>query len=50
MPVSWLECGGKSEITGSSKQPVVFTSAKPVGQRDRGDWGGILIAGKSQTI
>ncbi|HMW39191.1 MAG: T9SS type A sorting domain-containing protein [Saprospiraceae bacterium] len=42
-----VERGGKIEITGSSKQPVVFTSAKPVGQRDRGDWGGILIAGKS---
>ena len=42
-----VERGGKIEITGTSAKPVVITSAKAVGQRDRGDWGGLLIAGKA---
>lgn len=42
-----VERGGKIDIQGTVSQPVVITSNKPVGQRDRGDWGGLLIAGKS---
>ncbi len=42
-----VERGGKIEATGTVGKPVVFTSAKAVGARDRGDWGGLLIAGKS---
>ncbi len=42
-----VERGGQIEIEGTSSNPVVFTSAKDAGQRNRGDWGGILIAGKS---
>ena len=42
-----VERGGKIEIEGESSDPVIFTSAKDPGQRNRGDWGGILIAGKS---
>ncbi len=42
-----VERGGKIEINGSLNSPVVFTSAKSIGQRNRGDWGGLLIAGKS---
>ena len=42
-----VERGGKIEITGTSTKPVVITSAKAVGQRERGDWGGLLIAGKA---
>jgi hypothetical protein len=42
-----IERGGKIEITGERTKPVVFTSAKAIGQRNRGDWGGILIAGKA---
>lgn len=42
-----VERGGKIDIQGTSSNPVVFTSAKPVGSRDRGDWGGILLAGNA---
>jgi hypothetical protein len=42
-----VERGGKIEITGTATNPVVMTSAKAVGQRERGDWGGLLLAGKS---
>ena len=42
-----VERGGKIEITGTAANPVVFTSAKAVGQRERGDWGGLLIAGRA---
>ncbi|MBK8734973.1 MAG: hypothetical protein IPL98_03435 [Saprospiraceae bacterium] len=42
-----VERGGKLNILGTATQPVVFTSAKDVNKRERGDWGGILIAGKA---
>ena len=32
---------------GSRNQPVVFTSAKPEGERARGDWGGVVLLGKA---
>ena len=40
-----VERGGKIYVEGSKTNPVVFTSAKAAGSRDRGDWGGILLAG-----
>jgi len=42
-----VERGGQIDIQGTLNQPVVITSNKAVGQRDRGDWGGLLIAGRS---
>ncbi len=42
-----VERGGKIEITGTATNPVVITSAKAAGARERGDWGGLLIAGKA---
>jgi hypothetical protein len=42
-----VERGGKIESNGTAAKPVVFTSAKAVGSRERGDWGGIVLAGKS---
>ncbi len=42
-----VERGGKIDIQGTSSKPVIFTSAKAIGSRNRGDWGGILLAGKS---
>lgn len=42
-----VERGGKIEITGTAAKPVVITSAKAVGARERGDWGGLLLAGKA---
>lgn len=42
-----VERGGKIEVNGTESRPVVFTSNKAVGQRERGDWGGILLAGRA---
>jgi hypothetical protein len=42
-----VERGGKIEITGTVDKPVVITSAKDAGKRDRGDWGGLILAGRA---
>lgn len=41
-----VERGGKLIANGTATQPIVCTSWKTSG-RDRGDWGGIVICGKS---
>ncbi len=41
--------GGKIIADGTKEKPIVFTSRAPAGQRDRGDWGGILICGRATT-
>jgi len=40
-----VQPGGKLIANGTATNPVVFTSAQAVGERDRGDWGGIVILG-----
>ncbi len=42
-----VERGGQIEVLGTAANPVVMTSAKAAGTRDRGDWGGLVIAGRS---
>jgi hypothetical protein len=42
-----VERGGDIEIAGTAANPVVFTSAKAEGSRTRGDWGGIVVCGRS---
>jgi hypothetical protein len=42
-----VERGGSIEINGTSSNPVVLTSNKDAGVRDRGDWGGLVICGKA---
>lgn len=42
-----IERGGKIYANGSASDPIVFTSRKPAGQRNAGDWGGIIILGRS---
>ena len=44
-----IKRGGKIFAQGTSSQPIVFTSAKPVGKRKRGDWAGIIILGSAPT-
>lgn len=39
--------GGKLNAIGTREQPIVFTSDQPVGQRNRGDWGGIILNGRA---
>jgi hypothetical protein len=42
-----VERGGRLNAIGTREQPIVFTSDQPVGQRARGDWGGIIINGRA---
>jgi hypothetical protein len=39
--------GSKINAVGTKEKPIVMTSEKPVGQRSRGDWGGLIINGKA---
>jgi hypothetical protein len=40
-----VQPGGKLVANGTAENPVVFTSAQATGERDRGDWGGIIMLG-----
>lgn len=42
-----IDRGGKIQAVGTATQPIIFTSAKPAGQRSYGDWGGIVMLGKA---
>jgi hypothetical protein len=42
-----VERGAKINAVGTAAKPIVFTSAQPAGQRDYGDWGGIIICGRA---
>lgn len=44
-----IERGAKIFATGTAAKPIVFTSGKGPGQRQPGDWGGIIILGKAKT-
>ncbi|MFP2927638.1 hypothetical protein ACLESO_21075 [Pyxidicoccus sp. 3LG] len=33
---------------GTAEKPIVFTSSRPVGQREPGDWGGVALLGKAR--
>jgi hypothetical protein len=39
--------GGQIFAEGTAEKPIVFTSSRPAGQRNPGDWGGIVITGRS---
>ena len=41
----WILRGARIEANGTADAPVVFTSSRPDGQRNAGDWGGIVIVG-----
>ena len=42
-----VERGGLIEVNGTTTNPVVMTSNKAAGSRDRGDWGGLVLCGKA---
>lgn len=44
-----IERIAKLNAIGTAAEPIVFTSAKPAGQRNYGDWGGIIFVGKAPT-
>jgi hypothetical protein len=39
--------GAKIQAVGTAAAPIVFTSSRPAGQRQPGDWGGLLIIGNA---
>jgi hypothetical protein len=39
--------GSKLVANGTRSRPIIFTSARPFGQRARGDWGGIVLLGRA---
>jgi hypothetical protein len=43
-----VERGGRLNAVGTAAAPIVFTSDQPVGQRGRGDWGGIILNGRAR--
>jgi hypothetical protein len=42
-----IDRGGRIEAKGTASQPIVFTSNQLEGDRDRGDWGGLVILGNA---
>jgi len=40
---------GKINAVGTAAAPIIFTSAKAVGDRDRGDWGGVVLLGRGKA-
>jgi hypothetical protein len=43
-----VERGGRINAIGTQEAPIVFTSDQPIGQRGRGDWGGLIINGRAR--
>ena len=43
-----IERGGRINAIGTQAEPIVFTSDQPIGQRGRGDWGGLIINGRAR--
>lgn len=44
-----VDRGGKLVAKGTSDKPIIFTSNQAIGDRDRGDWGGLVILGKARV-
>lgn len=44
-----IEPGAQIIAIGTAAKPIVFTSAAPAGLRARGNWGGLVIAGKAKV-
>lgn len=42
-----IQQGGVIDAQGTADEPIVFTSSNPVGSRSRGDWGGVVLNGRS---
>ncbi len=40
---------GQIDARGTSRAPIVFTSARPPGERAPGDWGGVVLLGRAAT-
>ncbi len=38
---------GKINASGTRSRPIIMTSSQPIGSRNRGDWGGLILLGKA---
>jgi hypothetical protein len=43
----WILRGSKIQAVGTAAAPIVLTSSRAAGQRQPGDWGGLLIVGNA---
>ncbi|MGH7503669.1 MAG: fibronectin type III domain-containing protein [Longimicrobiales bacterium] len=41
--------GAKIRAMGTADAPIVFTSSRPAGERQPGDWGGLIIVGNARV-
>lgn len=41
--------GAKINAVGTASEPIVFTSSRPAGERQPGDWGGLIIVGNAPS-
>ncbi len=41
--------GAKINAVGTATHPIVFTSSRPAGQRQPGDWGGLILVGNAPS-
>ncbi|MES2618391.1 MAG: hypothetical protein V4613_10955 [Bacteroidota bacterium] len=41
--------GGKIIAEGTETKPIIFTSHQPIGEREQGDWGGVILLGKANV-
>ena len=44
-----IDKGGRIMATGTAEKPIIFTSEQAVNERDKGDWGGIIILGNANV-
>jgi hypothetical protein len=44
-----IDRGAKIMAEGTASKPIIFTSNQTAGNRDRGDWGGLVILGKAKV-
>lgn len=44
-----IQRGAKIIANGTAQNPIVMTSERPIGQREPGDWGGLVICGRASN-
>jgi len=44
-----IERGAQIIAEGTALKPIIFTSGKPAGEKQPGDWGGIVLLGRAKT-
>ncbi|MEP7365857.1 MAG: hypothetical protein ABI972_21595 [Acidobacteriota bacterium] len=44
-----ISTAGKLVAEGTQSRPIIMTSSQPIGSRQRGDWGGLILLGKAQV-